>query len=98
LGLCSAGPGKIFMADCNRLFELSRRTTGAYHARLVAGDGPIFGMANGIGSEARFSGLGGLCLGRDGNLFATDCDNDLVRTISIPLLLQKQIDERKMNV
>jgi len=91
LGICSAGPGKFFVSDGNQIYELSRRTSGAYHARVVAGNGATSGLANGIGIDSRFNGLEGLCLDHEGNLFGTDCDNHLIRTISIPLLLLKHL-------
>lgn len=59
-----------------------RRVTLAGEVTTVAGSPSQSGEADGTGSEARFSGLDGIAVGRDGEILVTESGNLTVRRIS----------------
>jgi hypothetical protein len=74
------GAGNLFIADAGN--NTIRKITRAGAVSTIAGLAGVAGNTDGIGTQARFSGPGGLAFDGSGNLFVTDSRNYVIRKIT----------------
>jgi hypothetical protein len=82
--LAAAGAGSLYVSDfSNNLVRVIATASGAV-TTLAGGNGGInAGFANGVGTNAMFSGPTGLALDGRGSLFVGDWNNYCVRVIAL---------------
>ena len=71
--------GDVFIADSGN--HCIRRISGGV-VSTCAGSPPIWGSADGAGTNAQFNGPVGLAFDARGNLFVSDANNDTIRKIT----------------
>ena len=79
LGIAVATNGDVFIADSGN--HCIRRISGGV-VSTCAGSPPIWGSADGAGTNAQFNGPVGLAFDARGNLFVSDANNDTIRKIT----------------
>lgn len=82
-GVAVDGNGNLTLLDLER--KISRLTPngfGSYNAALLAGAPNTSGAANGTGADARFERVLALTVDPQGNVYAADAVNNLIRRIT----------------
>jgi sugar lactone lactonase YvrE len=79
-GTAVDGAGNIYVADLGNLTVRKISPTGI--VTTLAGSAGISGSADGTGSAARFSYLGGVAVDGSDNVYATDSSNNTIRKIT----------------
>jgi sugar lactone lactonase YvrE len=77
-GVAVDSSGDLFVSDSGN--DTIRRVTADGLVSTFAGSAGLFGSTDGSGASARFSGPGGLAIGRSGSLAVTD--NNTIRMIT----------------
>lgn len=77
-GLTVDSSGNVWVADFSRI----RKIDSSGFVSTLAG-GPFFGYRDGTGSNARFSGLAGITIGPDGNIYVTESLNNRIRKVTL---------------
>lgn len=72
--------GNVFVADSGN--RTVRKITPSGTVTTLAGSPGAFGSADGLGSAARFSGLGGIAIDRANNLYLAELGNKTIRKIT----------------
>ena len=80
IGVAVDASGNIWIAD-NGAQTLRRFDTGGV-LTTIAGTPGTRGAADGTGSAAQFSGLRGVAVGPDGDLYVADTDNQRIRRVT----------------
>jgi hypothetical protein len=75
------GAGNLYVADRATIRKVEIATAAV---TTLAGSSPTTGSADGVGSAARLSSPQGLASDGQGNLYASDSNNSLVRRIALP--------------
>lgn len=78
VGLVADAAGSLYVADFEN--HCIRHVSPEGVVRVLAGNGTA-GFADGAGTEARFSGPNGICLGENGSLYVADAANRRIRKI-----------------
>lgn len=78
MGMSVDPSGNVYIADGNNTI---RKLSPANEVTTVAGLPRSYGSTDGVGSNARFNGPGGLCVGSHGNIFVADFSNRIIRKI-----------------
>ena len=79
-GLATDAAGTLYVADTSN--HRIRMVTPDGEVSTLAGSGER-GFAEGINSEAQFSGPQGITIGIDGNLYVADSENNRIRKITL---------------
>jgi len=73
--------GTIFLADDGTIRKITPVGTN-WVVNTLAGSAAYSGNADGTGSDARFTGIGGIAVEGSGNIFVTDSGNSTIRIVT----------------
>lgn len=78
IGICADNKGNLYVSDTN----VSRIWKIASDGKITIFAGDIQGLANGVGSSAKFYNPFGMCVDSSGNLYVADTVNNNIRKIT----------------